>query len=302
MGMGSGMGLGMGGGQGPISYKTTWFPNAAVQGQSANWGMVGQDFSFMAPVSSSSPSTVMLTGGVSNRLIDTDATMPDSGRAYPDNLWNVRLGLMYMRQLDEGRMFSAGVNVGSASDRPFGSIEEMNVSLMAMYRRPSGERNAWTFGVVYSPTSEIQFPIPMISYFWNPSDTFQANVGLPFMLRYRPDDRWTFEASYMLIHTINVKGSYRLTDRLKIVGGYSSTDEVYMLYDRTDVSDRFFMYDQRVSLGLESPVAKWLTVDLTGGYAFGRYSYTGQQWDSAQFDRIDIANGPFVMFHAQLRR
>jgi hypothetical protein len=303
MGGGFGMGPGMGsGGGGPIRYKTSWFPTASLKNQTGNWGMVGQDFAFMAPIWMDSPNIVMLNGGVVNRLITTDAIMPDTGGKYPDNLWNATLGLMFVRKMEEGRMFTAGVNVGSASDRPFGSINEMNVSAMAMYRRPSGERNAWNFGVIYSPTGEIQFPIPMVSYFWNPSDHFQMNIGLPFSAVYRPDDRWTFEASFMPIHTISAKASYRLTEQLKIVGGYYCTNEAYSLYDRVDNHDRFFMYDQRVSLGLESPVCSWLTLELSGGYAFDRYSYCGQQWDSTQYNRVDIANGPFVILNASLRR
>jgi hypothetical protein len=302
LGMGPGMGLPGMGGQGPVSYKTTWFPGVSVKGQAGDWGLVGQDFSFMCPVWIDSPNAVMLTGGVGHRLIDTDVRLPDSQQAYPDNLWNVRLGLMYVRQLDAGRMISCAVNVGSASDRPFASLDEMNVGLMAMYRRPSGERNAWMFGLMYSPTSEIQFPIPAVSFNWNPSDQFQANVGVPFMFRYRPTDRWTFEASYMPIRTIKAGCSYRLTEEMKIVGGYSWSNEVYMLADRADNSDRFFLYDQRVKLGLESGLGRWVTVELAGGYAFDRYSYSGEQWDSHEYDRVDMASGPFLTLGASMRR
>jgi hypothetical protein len=302
-GMGLGMGMGPGSGtQGPLRYKTLWFPSVSVEGQPGNWGMVGQDFGFAFPLWTASPAMLLLSGGVNNRLISTDILLPDSHKAYPDNLWDARLGLMYIRRLSAGQTLMCGVNVGSASDRPFASLQEMNASVMAMYRRPSGERNAWTFGVMYSPTSELQFPIPMVSYNWNPSDQFQANLGLPFSLRYRPDDRWTFEASYMPIHTINAKGSYRWNDWLKIVGGYSWSNENYMMYDRVDCNERFFLYDQRLSLGLESSFCSWATLELTGGYAFNRYSYFGQQWDSSQRDRVNIADGPFLMLGASLRR
>jgi hypothetical protein len=295
------MGMG-GGGRSPVQYRALWFPSVSLKGQPGDWGMIGQDFSFAAPVWTDKPNIVMISGGVKNRLIKTDAVMSDSRQPYPENLWDTRLGVMYLRPLDGGRMVCVGVNVGSASDRPFGSIEEMNASVMAMYRRPSGERNAWTFGVMYSPTSELQFPIPMVSFNWKPSDQFQANLGLPFSFCYRPDDRWTFEASYMPIHTINSRCSYRVTDWLKVVGGYCWSNEIYMLYDRVDVNDRFFLYDQRVTLGLESPLARWMTVELTGGYAFDRFSYIGRQWDSVQRDRVEMSNGPFLMFGASLRR
>ena len=297
------MGPGMGqGGQGPISYKAFWFPNVSVKGQSGEFGLVGQDFSLAFPLWIDSTNTLMLTSGVSSRLINTDAILPDSGQKYPSELWNARVGMMYMRQLEGNRMIGGGVSIGSASDHPFASINEMNVTMNAMYRVPSGDRNAWMFMVMYSPMGEIPFPIPGVSYSYNPSDQFQANIGLPFMLRYKPDERWTLEASYMLIHTIHARASYKLAERVSVFGGYDWSNEVYMLRDRTDEDDRFFLYDQRVTGGLTMPAASWLTVELVGGYAFNRYSFVGQHWDSTGTDRVDMNPGPFVAFSASLRR
>jgi hypothetical protein len=244
----------------------------------------------------------MVTAGVRNRLIDTDAILPDSHQPYPSELWNAQAGLMYLRQLSGDRMLGGGVSVGSASDHPFASIREMNVSMNAMYRIPSGERNAWMFMVLYSPTSELQFPIPAVSYSYNPSDQFHANIGLPFMLSYKPTDRWSFIASYMLIHTIHVKAIYKIAERVNAFAGYDWSNEVYMLRDRIVDSDRFFLYDQRVTLGLDSPISSWLSAELVGGYAFNRFSFSGRQWDSVGVDRVDVDPGPFVSLGVSVRR
>ena len=138
-GFGPGMGLGD---RGPVSYRTFWFPSEPAKGQAADWGLVGQDFSVACPLWVDLPNTLMITAGVRNRLIDTDAILPDSHKPYPDELWDARVGLMYMRQLSGDRIIGGGVSVGSASDHPFASINEMNVSMNAMYRIPSGQRNA----------------------------------------------------------------------------------------------------------------------------------------------------------------
>jgi hypothetical protein len=302
-GFGPGFGPGMGlGNQGPIGYRAFWFPSEPVKGQAANWEMVGQDFSMAYPLWVDLPNRLLITAGVNNRLIDTDAILPDSHQPYPSELWNAQAGLMYMRQLSGDRMLGGGVSVGSASDHPFASIREMNVSMNAMYRIPSGERNAWMFMLMYSPTSEIQFPIPGVSYSYNPSDRFHANIGLPFMLSYKPNDRWSFVASYMLIHTIHVKAIYKIADRLNAFAGYDWSNEVYMLRDRVVDSDRFFLYDQRVTLGLDFPISSWLSAELVGGYAFNRFSFSGRQWDSVGTDRVDIDPGPFVSLGVSVRR
>jgi hypothetical protein len=302
-GIGSSFGPGMGlGSRGPISYRAFWFPDVPVKGQAADWGLVGQDFSLAYPVWVDLPNTLMATSGVRNRLIDTDAILPDSHQPYPSELWNVQAGLMYLRQLSGDRMLGGGVSIGSASDHPFASIREMNVSMNAMYRIPSGERNAWMFMLLYSPTSEIQFPIPGVSYSYNPSDQFHANIGLPFMVSYKPNDRWSFVASYMLIHTIHAKAIYKIADRVNVFAGYDWSNEVYMLRDRVVESDRFFLYDQRVTLGLEFPIRSWLSAELVGGYAFNRFSFSGRQWDSVGTDRVDIDPGPFASLGVSVRR
>ena len=289
------------GGQGSVSYRTFWFPDVPVAGQGHDWGLVGQDVSLAYPVWAEASNTVMMTASVRNRLIDTDAILPDSHRAYPSQLWNAQVGVMDRTQLSGNRMIGGGVSLGSASDDPFASLQDMDVNLNAMYRTPSGEHDAWLFMLMYSPMGEIPFPFPGVLYNYNPSDQFHANIGLPFMVSYKPTDQWTLEASYMLIHTVHAKATYKITERLNVFAGYDWQNEVYKLHDRTNDDDRFFLYQQRVTLGLGMPVTSRLAAELAGGYAFGRYSFIGQQWDSAGTDHVDMDPGPFVSLGLRLR-
>ena len=90
----------------------------------------------------------------------------------------------------------------------------MNLGVNSMLRVPQGEHNAWIFSVSYSPTSELNFPIPGVAFSYNPSPQFHANIGVPFHMTWRPTDDWQFQASYMLIRTIHVKSQYRIAERL----------------------------------------------------------------------------------------
>ena len=128
-------------------YGLLWFPNVPVQGQPSQFQMVGQDLSFSHPLWRTRPNVLSLSGGVRNRLTQTDAILPDTGQPFPENLWNVHLGLRYARQLDDGWIAGGGVSIGSASDHPFASIHEMNVGMNAMLRIPQGEHNAWIFSL-----------------------------------------------------------------------------------------------------------------------------------------------------------
>lgn len=295
-------GMGMGpAGAGPFRYSATWFPSTHVDGQNADWGLVGQDLQFMCPLRVDPPGMWLLTGSVRHRLIDTDAIMPTTGEAYPGELWNVNLGLMYHRKLANGWLAGGGVSLGSASDGPFGAVRDLNVSMNAMLRVPQGERNAWMYFLMYSPLGELDFPIPGVAFNWNPSEKFRANIGLPFQLTYRPDEHWVLEASYMLIHTIRAKATYRFGERMAVFGAYDWSSEVYSLADRVDDDERFYMYDQRLTLGLETALASFATLTVTAGYAFDRYSFTGTRWDTTGDNRVDIGDGPLATLQLGLR-
>ena len=77
-------------------------------------------------------------------------------------------GCSYVRQLGDGWMAGGGVSIGSASDHPFATIHEMNFGMNAMLRLPQGEHNAWIFSLMYSPTSELNFPMPGVAFSYNP--------------------------------------------------------------------------------------------------------------------------------------
>ena len=207
---------GFGGGLHPVDslrYGVTWFPTAPVSEQSANFEMLAEDFSYTHPLWTDALNALSLAGGVRNRLIDSDAILPNTGQEIPGELWNVNLGLRYARQLNDGWVAGGGLSIGSASDQPFATIREMNVGANAMLRVPQGEHNAWIFSLNYSPTGELNFPLPGIAFSYNPSPQFHANIGVPFQMTWRPTDEWQFQASYMLLRTVHIKAQYRFMER-----------------------------------------------------------------------------------------
>ncbi len=288
---------GIGGGIHPIDsvrYSTIWFPSVPVSGQATNFEMIGQDLSFTHPLWTGPQNALSLSGGVRNELIDTGAILPGTGQPIPADLWNIHLGLRYAQQLDNGWLWSGGVSVGSASDHPFATIREMDVGANVLLRVPEGENNAWLFSLMYSPTSELNFPVPGVAFSYNPSPQFHANIGLPFQLTWRPTDEWQFQASYMLIHTIHVKARYRITDWLGTFAAYDWSNETYSLLDRPEEDDRFFIYDQRLSMGLEAkPFHHW-TASLSAGYVFDRYLFEGTSFASSGANQVNLGAGPFT--------
>jgi hypothetical protein len=263
--------------------------------------MLGEDLSFSHPLWTDPLNGLSISGGVRNELIQTDAILPDTGQPYPSDLWSVNLGLRYFRQLGDGWVAGGGVSVGSASDHPFANLSVMNFGMNAMLRMPQGEHNAWIFSLMYSPTSELAFPVPGVAFSYNPSPQFHANIGLPLSVTWRPTEQWQFQASYMLIRTIHLKAIYRFTDRFNAFAAYDWSNEAYTLLDRPEETDRFFMYDQRLSIGLQALLARNCTASVSSGYVFDRFSFEGKSSTSTGVDRVDIGNGPFASLNLAVR-
>jgi hypothetical protein len=284
-----------------VRLQSSWFPDAPVAGQNTNFEIFGEDFSASMPIWNDKPDIVTISTHVRQRSIDTAAVLPDTGNPYPSELWDIGVGLTYIRLLGDGWVTGGGVSLGSASDHPFATSRELNVGMNAFFRLPQGEHNAWLFGLAYSPTGELLFPMPIVAFSWQPSPQFHANIGLPFSVTYRPTKQLRFEASYMPIHTIHAKGSYHFTEPFSAFAAYDWVDEAYSLEDRVSYNERLFLYDQRVSGGLEYKIAPAAKVDFIGGYSFSRFSFEGTSWDTAGVNRIDLGNVPFVMLRLEYR-
>jgi hypothetical protein len=263
--------------------------------------MERQDLAISMPAWHDGSNTVMVSGNVRSLLYQTNAVLPDSGRPFPADLWNIGMGVNYMHQFQNGWTMTTMVNVSSSSDQPFAAWRDLNVSLGGFVRIPSGEHNAFMLGAMYSPTAEVPFPIPIASLYWQPSDQFSMNIGMPFAMRWRPLEDLQFDASYIPVRTVHSRITYRLTPNVGIYTGFDWNNESYFLADRTDINERFFYYEKRVTLGCRYTISPRAAFDLSGGYAFDRLFFTGKQWSDQNHDRVDVGDGPFVSLRFQFR-
>ena len=304
-GMG-GMGMGgMGGaGRGGLGYTVTWYPTRAVSNSAVgeDLGLVRQNLSETVPVWRNGGDVLMLTAGVRNTLFFTDAVLPDSGRPFPDELWSVHLGTNYLHKFDNGWSGMLGVNFGSASDKPFNSIHEMDVGFMSFLQVPVfNNRDAWRFSLMYSPVGNLDFPIPGVAYLWNPLPSLHVSVGIPFSVVWRPLEDLTFNVSYMPLTTVTAKASYRVVGKVFVYGGFESAQEAYLLAGREDLSDRFMGYEKRLLGGVRWDAWEHATFDVSAGYAFDCYYGIGHNEVNNLQDQVDIAPGGFLSTSLRVR-
>lgn len=300
----AGTGLSPGGpmGGGPPGYDATWYPSRSVRGQSTDLGFVRQGLNVGAPIWRDDSDMLMATAGVRNTFFSTDALLPDSQLQFPKQLWNLNFGMNYMHQFDNGWTGMVMTGFGSASDKPFHSIREVTANLGGFLRIPAAnDRDTWQVGAMYMAGGPVNFPLPMLSYGWNPSERLRISIGLPMSLCWKPADDLTLELSYAPLLNINAKLTYEFVPQVKLYGGYEYLNESYFLADRTDRNDRFFAFEQRLVSGLKWDIGKSTTIDLNGGYSFGRYYGSGSNQFGSLRDRVDVSAGPFLGLAVRLR-
>jgi hypothetical protein len=284
-------------------YRATWFDSEPVAGQATNLGYFRQELTVSSPVwQKSGQDEWSVFASVRDEIFQTHAILPDTRQAFPEDLWNIRFGTSYRYLFDNGWVLGGTLSVGSASDKPFNGFEEMTAGVNAFLRIPSGENNAWLFSLTYSPTGQLPYPIPTVAYVWQPSETFRMNIGLPFMLMWRPTEEVTLDVTYMLLTTLHARVSYRLSDQARLYVAYASESEAYLLADRVDNDDRFYNVDQRAYAGSQYFFTKKCSLDLSGGYLFDRYFFEGKNISTgSNFNRVDLGAGPYASAQFQLR-
>ncbi len=274
--------------------------NVAVQGTRLGW--VNQDMNFIVPLYQDSHDEWTLNAGVRGNEYHTAGTiLPSSKVPFPDDLWSVRLGAGYRHAFASGWTAGINVGVGSASDQPFHSIHEMTESISAFVRIPTGERNAWLLSLNYSPTSEIQYPLPGVAYLCAPTEQIVAAIGLPLLVMYRPLKDLFLTFSYVPIRTIHAQATYRIWGPWRAYLAYNWGNESWFLADRMDDRERLFYYDQRVTTGLQCNLATFCVLDISGGYAFDRFFFQGVGSTDQHNDRVDVGNGFVGTIRATVR-
>jgi hypothetical protein len=299
----------MGGGGGPGGpggpfYQAEWYPQRPVSGQSADLGLVRQTLNLGLPLWIGNDGDDLLLGTfrLKHSLFQTDALLPDSGRPFPEQLWNIGTGLTYIHRFGNGWTMGLSGQFGTASDQPFQSLAEMTLSGLAFLKVPAArEPDSWNFAIFYSPNGQLNFPVPGISYDWNPTNRLKVGIGIPFSVRWTPTDAWLLEFRYTPLTQIYSRATWSPTDRLSLFWGFEWTNEGYFLADRINRQDTFFYFEKRLVSGLQAQPHRFCTLELAGGYAFDRVYGVGRTQSAADTDGITVAPGLFLMGMLKIR-
>ena len=210
-------------------YRITTFPDQPVAGQPAELGLLQQDFSLSLPLHQSATDEWYASFRVRNQEFATGAVLPDTGEPFPDELWNVRIGTGYRHRFESGWIGALDVTVGSPSDKPFASFEEMDINATAVLRVPARNRDAWIYFLNYGSNREFlpHIPIPGFGYSYQPSEQLSAVITTGFLtLQYRPVETLTLSASYIAVRTVDVRLTYQVFRPIRLWVGFDWTNVV----------------------------------------------------------------------------
>lgn len=289
----------------PVSLGGFWAPATDVVGQPATLAMNAQFARVAAPLVPPREGEPLWIGiGRFGRLeLATAALLPDSDQPVPDQLWLVETGLTHIRPLESGGTLGGTFLFGSASDQPFAAGRDLTLMAIAFWNTPArNERDEWNFSVFYSPTSQLPYPLPGLAYAWRPSDAFEAKLGVPASLEWRPDDAWTISAAYFPLVNVNVEARRKLAADWSFVAFYRTDTQIYFLADRLLDDERFFVFDQRAAVGLERSLGGGFTIEALASWLFDRELFQGTNFTSGRTDVVEFEPGPGLSLQLLWRR
>jgi len=277
-------------------YSLDIYADSEVEGQDTDLGLMEHDFLLMAPVWQNEHNELGIVAKVELQDTDTDAILPREGIPLPSQLWEIRIGGSYRGVVRNDWIWGVNASFGSASNEPFQAGDAFDGTLGGLLRIPHRERNAWLFFLYFATNREFlnYVPLPGAGYWWEPSDTLRAVIGIPFAsLAYNPIENLSLNLSYFAARNIQAEASYRISWPLTVFAGFDWRNQRYFRADRDNNDERIFYYEKRIAGGLRVAVTKQVALTLEGGWAFDRFYFEGEDYGDRDRNMIEVDDSPY---------
>ena len=286
-----------------LSLDTEYYADQGIDDQDADLGFTRYRLTALLPLAQNERGEAGLAAGFEAIDLATRAALQNPQAPLPDHLYDLRLGGFKRWRVGQDRIAAIGATIGSTSDRPFDSLEEVTLDITAGYWIPTEGRNGHIFLLNYSSNREFlpHIPIPGYGYLYRPDPNLTLFTGLPAtLLRWRIAPAWQIEASYVIPRTVFAEIQFKPLEPLAFYANFAWDNDRWYRADRQDEDDRIFYYEKRVSAGLRLQLADRLQLDLGGGYGFDRFFFEGEEYSDRSQNRISVGDGPFLAAEARL--
>lgn len=219
------------------------------------------------------------------------------------SLYEIKFGANFTQVLEEKRLWSAMVNYGSASDKPFQDRSVNTLGLTALYSMPSDATSSWIFLINYSNNRPIlnNIPLPGFAWFFNPSKEFRLVLGAPFaMTHWQFADQWGLNFFALVPWTIKGSIYYKIAPFAQAYTGLDFSQETYYLHGREKKEERLFYDEKKLFVGIKSPLSKTIFADFETGHAFDRSFFEAKNYQIHPDLRTELGNAYYAKLTLRL--
>ena len=127
------------------SYTGRFWSEEKVQDSSYDFAIQKHDFAFQTPIWQDQHNELALGLSADVRLVDSELILPEVNRKFPDELWDLNLGVSYRRKINQQWVGGVRAAIGSPSDKPFNSGDEIAYNGAAFARYDINKNNGMYF-------------------------------------------------------------------------------------------------------------------------------------------------------------
>lgn len=224
--------------------------------------------------------------------LDLDTDDP----SLPDQLVDQSVGFATPIAKSGDWVFALSAGFGYAGDTPFGDGDAWYPRATFVALTQPNETSAFVFVLDYDRNRTFlpDVPLPGFVYTGRVSDRLLYTIGLPVSsVTWKPDDRWTLTATYLVPYTLDADVSYEVVEGLSLYGKLESRYEAFFIDGLEENYHRLFFEQRRAEAGVRWTPREGMNVTVGAGYAWGGEFSTG--WDLRETDEVtDISDEPYV--------
>ena len=233
--------------------------------------------------------------------LDTSAIFDESGAPMLDDLYNVGIGAVYRQTVHEDWRVGGQLRIGSASDKPFNSLDEMYLQGLAFLQIPHLEYTSWIMALAVN--THLEIPVfPAIGYSFPVSRQALAVVGLPFFgAAGKFTDEFGFRFIYWPVRNLDISLDYQITDWARPYTGFRWRGRYFARADRADDDERIRLEDMQAFVGTVFDVTENVALDARAGYVFGRQVGEGDGFEDQRDNNFRVDDTWFISARLGLR-
>jgi hypothetical protein len=252
------------------------------------------------------PSQELVLGArVARTWLDTGLVLPKVG-VIPQRLDEIDGTATYRRFLGAGATLGGSLRIGSSSDEPFASGEEIDIGATLFTRQPVRGHDAWLLFLSYANDRPRfnHIPLPGVAYQWMPDERFTLIAGFPIVYAtWKPAPAVAFDAVGSVFGFARAGATwipFAPAPVLRLRAGWEWGSETYKRADREDRYDQLLFRDMKLSVGADVSPLRQLSLGLRAAWLFEREVFEGEGAND-DGDAVPVASGWMFAASATLR-